>query len=53
MTSMHHANIVLPEGAVTPDEWNDGLGVRLPREFVISRRRNGDVASKRGDLFWD
>ncbi|OUL84875.1 hypothetical protein [Paraburkholderia hospita] len=53
MTSMHQANIVLPEGAVTPDEWNDGLRVRLPREFVISRRRNGDVASKRGDLFWD
>ncbi|WP_321882668.1 hypothetical protein [Burkholderia cepacia] len=53
MTSVYHANIVLPDGAVAPDGWNDGLGVYLPRDFIISRRRNGTAASKRGDLFWD
>ncbi|SPD37128.1 protein of unknown function (plasmid) [Cupriavidus taiwanensis] len=53
MTRMYEANIALPDGAVPPDEWNDRLGVRLPRDFIISRVRNGDAASRRGDLFWD
>ncbi|MBL4950904.1 hypothetical protein JK635_01430, partial [Neobacillus sp. YIM B02564] len=53
MTRSYQANIVLPGGAIAPDEWADALGVRLPSDFTISRRRNGEAASRRGDLFWD
>lgn len=42
------------EGAINlPNSWQDSMGIRLPGDFVMSRHRDGSVASLRKDLRWD
>lgn len=53
MSILYQPNLALPAGATAPDTWDSSLGMRLPPEFVVSRRRNGEPASRRGDLYWD
>jgi len=53
MTTVFEPRIELPENAAAPDVWDESLGPRLPPNFVVSRYRDGTVASLRGHMAWN
>ncbi len=53
MTRIYEPKIDIPNGAVAPDSYNESYGLVPPDDFVVSRNRDGSVASRYGDLSWD
>lgn len=53
MSNVYDLKFEIPISAALPDSWNEDIGLRLPPEFVVSRRRDNSVASRRGDIYWD
>lgn len=53
MNIIFYPKIVLPVGAVAPDSFDQSLGLYPHDSFVISRHRDGSVASTFGDLYWN
>lgn len=43
----------LPIGATAPDIYESSSGIVPPDDFVVSRNRDGSIASIFGQLFWD
>lgn len=43
----------LPVGAISPDIYDESPGIIPPDDFVVSRNRDGSVASTYGQLIWD
>jgi len=52
--SRFQPKLVLPTGAMAPDEWDESIAsAKLPDEFVVSRFADGKVASRLGDIYWN
>lgn len=47
------AKIDLHEGMVPPDVWMSAAGLIPPHDFIVSRNRDGSIASRYGDEKWD
>lgn len=47
------AKLDLPHGATALEVYDAAAGQSPPDDFIISRRRDGTVASRYGDLSWD
>lgn len=53
MTIFYEPKILLPLDAVAPDSYEGYAGnIPLP-DFVVSRYKNGNIASVYGDMLWD
>lgn len=53
MNTIFEPKLDLPIGATSPDFYDSSLGIVPPDGFVVSRRRDGSVASIYGQLTWD
>lgn len=53
MNTALEPKLYLPIGAIAPDMYDNSLGQVPPDDFVVSRRRDGTVASIYGELTWD
>jgi hypothetical protein len=51
--SSFHAKISFIPGAAHPDEYRPTLARVPPKDFVVTRNKDGSVLSKYGDLQWD
>jgi len=49
----YEPNIDLSDSMVAPDSWTFSIGAVLPDDFVVCRKRNGEVVSRYGDATWD
>jgi len=47
------SKLIVPAGVPEPDAFNESSGRIPPRDFVVTRRRDGTTASVFGDLAWD
>jgi hypothetical protein len=52
MNSLFAAHIELPDTAVPPDPWDRSGEIRLSLDHVISRHKDGSMASRLGDYSW-
>ena len=50
---VYAAKVELADGMVAPDAWDESLGLVPPDDFVVSRHRDGTVASVYGDPSWN
>lgn len=53
MTVRFHPNFDIPDVAVAPDSYDYSSGQIPSENFVVTRNRDGSVASRYGDPFWD
>lgn len=53
MKNHYEPKLETPVGAVTPDVYEGAIGQLPPDNFVVSRTRDGSVASVFGQLRWD
>lgn len=53
MTIVFQPKLELAAGAPAPDSYSESDGLVPPDSFVVSRKRNGDVASTFGERIWD
>ncbi|WP_026602388.1 hypothetical protein [Methylomonas sp. 11b] len=53
MRLMYEAKLDIPVGAVSPDTFHDSHNEQPNSSFVVSRHRNGSVASVYGDNTWN
>lgn len=53
MNIIFDPKIALPVGAVAPDSYDHSFGLVPHDNFIVSRHRDGSIASTFGDLSWD